>query len=490
MGIGSLVNTLSQLQLINSAVASTGTVGSDYKALVCIFLRGGCDMNNVLIPTVGNSQGDKYTLGRGAVAIPNGVAHNLYNPNGTNSTIALSGLNEPYGVHPSLVNSAQMFNSGEATFITNVGTLGEPTDPSTYSSANLPRQLFSHADQVTEWMSSIADQPYTSGWGARVAELYHDTWNQMNSTSMMITAAGNNQFFNGSPNFNQYTVTSSGAISLNGFGTNYDSAIDNDGNYTDSRSGRRLEALERIMGYSHENLIEDSYASVFSNARETEAVIASAVNAATDLGLDLDGVFDSYNATSSIGEELLAIARLIVGREQIGNRRQIFFVDLGGFDNHQDINGSLATLLTQLDNAVGAFNASMKQLATVDSNFAYDQVTTFQASDFNRTWTPNGDDPATAGTDHAWGTHTMVFGGAVNGGKLHGAFPELSIGGSVDVPSGSRGRWIPTTSVDQYSAVLANWFGVPAGSSEMNTILPNLSRFSDPFSATSNLGFL
>ena len=132
----------------------------------------------------------------------------------------------------------------------------------------------------------------------------------------------------------------------------------------------------------------------------------------------------------------------------------------------------------------------MKDLAILDSDFEYDKVTTFQASDFNRTWTPNGTNSTTAGTDHAWGTHAFVFGGAVNGGQLYGDFPELVIGGNNDVPSGSRGRWIPTTSVDQYCAVLANWFGVPPGSTEMETILPNLSRFDDPFAAGSNIAFL
>ena len=206
------------------------------------------------------------------------------------------------------------------------------------------------------------------------------------------------------------------------------------------------------------------------------------------LDLDLDTIFT--NANSGIGDELKAVARLIAGRKCLGNRRQIFFVDLGGFDNHQDLNADLATLLTSLDNAIGAFNEAMKALALVDSDFSYDKVTTFQASDFNRTWTPNSANPDSAGTDHAWGTHTFMFGGAVNGGQIYGTFPELALGGLVDVPSGSRGRWIPTTAVDQYCAVLANWFGVDPGSTQMETIFPNLDRFENPFAAGSNLAFL
>ena len=495
MGIGSLVNTLSQLTLINSAAASTiggnDVVGSDYKALVCIFLRGGCDMNNVIIPTIGNSQAESYMQGRGVIGIPNGVTNTNFNPSGANNTLSLNDVPEPIGLHPSFERIRGLYNAREAAFVTNVGTLAEPTNPTTYNSATLPAQLFSHSDQVTEWMSSIADQPYTSGWGARVAELYHGTWNPQSATSMLITAAGNNQFQNGSISVPQYSVTSTGAVSLAGYGTNYSGALNSDGSYNESTTaGRRLRALERIMAYSHGTLIEDSYASIVTRAREAEGIVTEAIQQVDNLGLDLEQTFTNFNANTGLGDELRAIAQLIAGRKCLGNTRQIFFVDLGGFDNHQDINDSLGVLLTEVDDAVAAFNQAMKDIAAADSDFAYDNVTTFQASDFNRTWTPNGTDPNSAGTDHAWGTHALVMGGAVNGGQLYGTFPELAVGGSVDVPSGTRGRWIPTTSVDQYCAVLANWFGVPAGSSEMETILPNLSRFDDPLAAGSNLAFL
>lgn len=498
MTIGPLVNTIAQLSLINSASASalggTALVGSDYKALVCVFLRGGCDMNNVLIPVGGNPQAAAYASDRGAVAVPNGVVHPTYNPSGADDTI---GINVPgqdaFGLHPSLSNLAAMFAGGDAGFVTNLGTLAEPTTQNGYSTTSLPKQLFSHSDQVTQWMSSIADKPYTSGWGARVADLYNDTWNLHSQTSMMITAAGNNQFMNGSPNVNQYTVTSTGAISLASFGygsDRYQSALTGEGNYRKNSAGERLKALEGIMQYSHAHILEEGYSEVVRSARANEAVISEAIQVEQNLGIDFDTLFTNNGAVGGVAEELKAVARLIAGRECLGNNRQIFFVDLGGFDNHQDINGDLPDLLTQLDNALGAFNAGMKELDTKDPNFNYDKVTTFQASDFNRTWTPNGTDVVSAGTDHAWGSHSFVFGGAVNGGHFYGNYPELAIGGVDDVPKGSRGRWIPTTSVDQFAAVLANWFGVPAGSSEMAAIFPNLYRFQDPFSVEAKLGFL
>ncbi len=494
MGVGSLINTLTQLQLINAAAAAdvggADVIGSDYKAIVCLFLRGGCDMNNVLIPTLGNPQAAGYTADRDVVSIRNGIADPALNPAGENDTLPITVPGgDPFGLHPSLPNLAAMYGSGDAAFIANVGTLAQPTTSATYSSVALPQQLFSHSNQQTEWMSSIADQPYTSGWGARVADLYHDAWNPQSQTSMLITAAGNNQFLNGGE-VNQYSVTSTGAISLASFGTNYENAINPDGSYQTNSTGQRLKALERIMTYSHGHLLEDGYNAVVRRARENEAVVTEASTAATGLGLDFDATWATYGADSGIADELKAVAKLIAGRDCLGNKRQIFFVDIGGFDTHQDINADLAAQLGQVDAAIGAFNQAMKDLAAADPDFEYDKVTTFQASDFNRTWTPNSDNAATAGTDHAWGTHTFLFGGAVNGGDVYGTFPELAVGGLNDVPSGSRGRWIPSTSVDQHSAVLAKWFGVPIGSTEMATILPNLDRFESIDAPAANLGFL
>jgi uncharacterized protein (DUF1501 family) len=497
MGLGSLINTVAQLQLINSAAAANvggvDVVGSDYKALVCLFLRGGCDSNNVIIPTAGNPQAAAYTSDRNVVGIRNGVVHATLNPSGIDDTLPVAvSSGGPFGLHPSLSNIASMYGSGEVAFISNVGTLAHPTTTANYESVGLPKQLFSHADQVTEWMSSISDKPYTSGWGARVADLYHSTWNPASQTSMLITAAGNNQFMNGG-DVPQYSVTSAGAISLASFSNSsdpYGNALNTDGSYKTNSTGNRLKSLERIMNYSHAHLLEDGYTAVVRRARENEAIVTEATTVAAGLGLDLDATWATYGASGGVADELKAIAKLIAGRDCLGNKRQIFFVDIGGFDNHQDINADLGDLLSAVDKAVGAFNQSMKNLAAADPDFAYDKVTTFQASDFNRTWTPNSDDPTTAGTDHAWGSHSFVIGGAVQGGEVYGAFPELAVGGLSDVPSGTRGRWIPTTAVDQYAAVLAKWFGVLPGSTEMNTIFPNLGRFDDPFGISANLGFL
>lgn len=499
MTIGPLVNTIAQLSLINSASASSlgggALVGSDYKALVCIFLRGGCDTNNVLIPIGGNPQAAAYAAERGAVAVPNGVVHPTYNPDGDDLThhVNVPGQGD-FGLHPELPKLASMYTASEAAFITNVGTLSEPTTQSAYSTTSLPKQLFSHSDQSTQWMSSISDKAYTSGWGARVADLYNDTWNVNSQTSMMLTAAGTNQFMNGGL-LNQYSVTSAGSISLAGFagsGSNYGGALNENGSYKNNSHGERLKALEQIMQYSHAHIMEEGYSEVVHSARANEASIAEAIQIENSLGLDksFDTIWADQNATGGFADELKAVARLIAGRESLGNNRQIFFVDLGGFDHHGNINDKLPDKLGKVDNAIAAFNEAMHALHDKDVNFDYNKVTTFQASDFNRTWTPNGTDSKSAGTDHAWGSHSFVFGGAVNGGNFYGTYPNLSVGGPDDVPRGARGRWIPTTSVDQFAAVLANWFGVPANSSEMQTIFPNLDRFQDPFSIDAKLGFL
>ena len=490
LGINAMVNTLAHLRLMTAAANTSGAnIGNDYKALVCIFLRGGCDMNNVIIPIGSNPQVAAYQADRGVVAVPE-------------TSITTTKLNYPsaasqqYGLHPNCENLATLFNTGDLAFVTNVGTLAYPTDPSNYGSTVLPLQLFSHSDQVNEWMSSISDKPFTSGWGGRIADLLNDSMNPNSSTSMLITAAGNNDFMvSPGASVPQYAVTSNGAISLAGYGTNYTNALDANGNYKANQNGRRLEAFEKVMNFTHDHLLEEGYNTVVRRARENEAIITAATNAAeaVSLGVDFDSIWNTYNANHDLGDQLKMVAKLIAGRECLGNKRQIFFCDLGGFDNHQDIVQDLPDLLTQVDTAVGAFNFALKDMASKDANFSYNDVTVFESSDFNRTWTPNGNDPDNSGTDHAWGTHAFIFGGAVQGGQFYGSFPTLAVGGPNDVPSGSRGRWIPTTAVDQYAAVIAKWFGVEGtgvNGDQMATILPNLSRFDSPFASGSGLEFL
>lgn len=508
LGATGLAGAFQQLQLMNAA-ANVVPIGNDYKALVCVFLRGGCDMNNLLVPVAGNSQKAAYVTDRGIAKVPETVAEQgavlqatidgtVGGPDTYINTPASVG--EPFGLHPSCKNMKTMFNAGELGFVANVGTLSEPVTPANYNDATLPVQLFSHSDQVAQTMAGSApEKPFTSGWAGRIADLVNSTVNPGSLTSMLITAAGNNSFMS-SPggSIPQYSVTTTGAVSIVGYGPNTDpyvnAIVPATGKYTANNTGRRLRAFEDIMLFNHAHIIEQGYNSIVKRARENEALIGDALKLTTVgdpayIGVDLDAIFTSFGvaATSNIGAELKVIARLIAGRKCLGNTRQVFFCDQGGYDTHQNINNDQPALLADLDRSLGAFNEAMKQIAAADADLSYNDIVTFQASDFNRTWTPNGSDFLTSGTDHAWGTNTFVFGGPVNGGDFFGTFPMLAVGGPDDVPQGSRGRWIPTTAVDQYSAVLAEWFGVAPG--DLDTIFENRQNFeTDP--ALSNLEFI
>ncbi|MEM9480092.1 MAG: DUF1501 domain-containing protein [Verrucomicrobiota bacterium] len=540
LGLGSMAATLANLKMMSEATASQTSVGSDYKALVCFFLNGGCDTNNVVIPIGNNPQADNYKLDRGVAGIPETQADAIamqtqyglsFTPEWITGADGGAGteINSPsptdqqFGLHPSLKTMASMFNQGNLAFVTNCGTLAEQTTAGNYNNAVLPIQLFSHADQVNQWFSSVPQNPFVSGWAGRIADLFEqNNTNPEAKTSMLITAAGNTDLLvSPGGTVPQYSVTTTGAIPLTGYGTNYAGALDGNGKYDTNSTGRRLRAFEAIMNYNHSHVIEQGYNTVVKRARGNEETIGAAVAIAdTNSGASsnpgpfptdnyLDNLFvTTYNTLRGTNftqasqlpndvEEMLIIAKLITGRKCLGNNRQVFFMNKGGFDNHQDINDDLPGLLGDVDAIVACFDQAMQDLAQYDPDFDYNMVTTFQASDFNRTWTPNGDDYGTSGTDHAWGTHTWIFGGAVEDvaapstGKLYGFFPELAVGGADDVPQGNRGRWIPTTATDQYYARLANWFGVStADLSGPQGIFPNLDEFVDPFNAAANLDFI
>jgi uncharacterized protein (DUF1501 family) len=495
LGGGSLLNVLSQLRLMQAAAANTvgggDVVGSDYKALVCIFLRGGCDMNNVVIPIGSHPQANYYQDKRKMVAVAENAildAGTVINPQ--------SGINggEQYGLHPSCQNMAQMFESGELGWLCNVGTLSVPTTKSNYNKVLKPDQLFSHSNQVVEWMSSISNGPTLTGWGGRIADLIHSTANPDGEVPMLISTSGTPNFLVGPPSIARpFVVNNNGNTSLSGYGTEYANALNPDGTYQTNAAGSRFKAFEGIMNYSNAHLMEDGFNAVVRSARENGGLITRAYDEAEALQaagtVDFNANF--AGASNTFGNKLKEVARLIAGRKCLGNRRQIFFVDLGGFDNHQNINGNLPGNLSTVDSAVGAFNQTMKDLAAADDDFSYADVLGFNASDFNRTFTPNGNDP-TSGTDHAWGTHAFFFGGGIDGRKFYGAYPDLRVDntGSQNTPTSNRGRWIPSTSVDQYSAILSSWLGVDTANGDLDLILPNLDRFPDPFDQANNIDFL
>ncbi len=492
MGLAGVVNTLAHLRLMEASLANQVNIGNDYKALVVLFLFGGQNSDNLLVPRNGHPSRANYDASRGVLALAD---------NGTDGDalhyITAGNLSSPdslFGLNPACAHLKTMFDAGDLAFVANVGSLTNPITKAQYNagSAPTPPQLFSHSDQQTQWQSSIPDKPFQTGWAGRIADLLNSSYNPSSQVSMSVTLGGQSNLLIGNPSSGaaQYAVTTDGAISLSGYGTNYVDALNPDGTYQATTEGRRLEAFEKIMNFTHDHLMEDGYNKVVQRARVNEAFVGGALAEAAASGVDFDTIFAS--AGSDIGDQLKMVARLIAGRRCVGNTRQIFFVTQGGYDTHQDqgnsslgAEGGLFDLLSDLSNALKAFNDSMHELENQDVDFSYNDAVLATHSDFNRTFTPNGDDPATSGSDHAWGGHTIVMGGPVNGGNVYGYYPDQEVNGPQDVSeSNGRGRWIPTTSVDQYVSVLARWMDV--STNDIPLIFPNLGRFADPFSPSYN----
>jgi uncharacterized protein (DUF1501 family) len=339
--------------------------------------------------------------------------------------------------------------------LANVGTLAVPTTKAQYMarSVPLPLQLFSHNDQQVEWQSSIPDRAFTSGWGGRMADLT-DAMNSNNSISMSITLNGQNAFQVGSsPKVAQYAVSSTGAITVSGSASPVGTGFQN----------IRTKAQNDLLAAQNQNLFETAFAGLTSNAISDSALVSSIFAGAVP--------FTTAFPTTSLGQQLRTIARLIAAAPRLGLKRQVFFARIGGFDLHDaQVNagntatGAHANIFADISRSLSSFYNATVELG------AAEQVTTFTASDFGRTFNTNGD-----GSDHGWGSHHFIVGGAVKGGDIYGRMPNLTRSGPDD--SGSRGNWIPTTSVDEYSATLATWFGVSP--TNLSTVLPNIRRFTD-----------
>ncbi len=403
----------------------------------------------MLVPTLASDYA-AYAAARDGLALP------------SSSLLSLTPLETPAGdprtwaMHPNLPKLRGMFNGGRAAVVANVGPLVAPLTKDEYlnHTAAVPPQLFSHSDQTVHWQTSLPDQPAKTGWGGRAADLLRSL-NENAQISMSISLAGSNTFQVGNV-VTQYQVSSEGPQGL--------------ASYVPASQGADAasQAVRSILGKSHGNLFERGYRGIFQTALDSQELLSGALEAAP--------VITTAFPDTDLGNQLKMIAQLVSVRETLGLRRQIFFCAAQGYDTHDGqvgadaLQGAHADLLTELDDAVAAFDAAMTELAVADS------VTTFTASDFGRTYQANGN-----GSDHGWGNHHFVTGGAVRGGRFYGDMPTLAIGGPND--AGNQGRWIPTTSVDEYSATLARWFGV--AQSDMGLVLPNLGRF-----ASTDLGFM
>jgi uncharacterized protein (DUF1501 family) len=410
----------------------------DYKALVCIFMFGGNDSYNMVVPRSG-AEYNVYAASRQNLAIDQNdlLAINPITPDGAQ-----------YGLHPSMPGLQSLFESNRVAVVSNVGPLIEPTTKDQFynQSVALPPQLFSHNDQQDQWHSLKGDAQSKTGWAGRVADLIRTNvaGQQMATNSSLF----GNSLFQSADETIAYVMGPAGPIPFEGF----------------SGAPVLLEqrlAFERVINANYSSVYERGFAAIQRRAVSSADLVSGAIAGAPVLSTQFPG--------TQLGNQLHTVAQLIAVRDQLQMQRQVFFVAAGGFDSHDNQVQAQPGLLGGISEAMTAFYD-----ATVEIGAA-DLVTTFTQSDFARTLTSNGD-----GSDHAWGGNQMIMGDAVRGRDMYGAFPRLEIDGPDDV---TGGRMIPTTSADQYAATLSKWFGIP--DADLAMVAPNIGNF-----ATRDLGFM
>lgn len=461
---GAALPTALNLAAMADAAAFNAT---DYKALVCVFLNGGNDYANTVV-NYDTASYDQYSAirGGGANRTAGGIAlaQAALTPTLLDPTVALPGGRQ-YALHPAMTGLAGLFNSGVAAVQLNVGPLVAPVTRQQYHSSNrvaypLPPKLFSHNDQQSVWQSSQPEGA-TTGWGGHIGDLALSS--NTNRVLTCVSVTGNTVFLSGDQALS-YQVSTGGAVKI--------SAVNN--NVYNSAAVRA--AITSLALQTRTHVLENEYNLVTARAVGAESALTSALAAfpATD------APFSAFPTGNNLADQLKMVARLIAARTQLGNQRQVFFVAMGGFDLHDNLIAGQATLMDRLSTALTAFHN-----ATAALNVA-DKVTTFTASDFGRTLSSNGD-----GSDHGWGSHHFLVGGAVRGKAFYGKAPPVSVGNSTtdanDQWHVGQGRLLPSTSVDQYAGTLATWFGVQGA--EMAGILPNLGNFNSADYPT-NLGFM
>ncbi|NRF69987.1 DUF1501 domain-containing protein [Aquincola sp. S2] len=427
------------LSLLADAAAATNP--SDYKALVCVFLYGGNDHGNTLVP-VDNTHHAQYAAIRGALATAqSALGATTLAPN----KALADGLQ--FALAPQLSPLKSLWDSGKVAVQLNVGPLIVPTTVAQYTAkaVPLPDKLLSHNDQQSTWQSNLTEGA-SSGWGGRMGDLMLSGNNGSVFTCTSVT--GNAVYLSGASAV-QYQLSSSGAVAIKGLQRSLFGAT------------AAQTALRTLITANSTHLFADEYARVTRRSIDAEAQVTTALAGLPELAT----AFPS----TGLGPQLKMVARMIAARSAFGLSRQVFFVSLGGFDLHDLLVENHPGLLTQVGEALKAFYDATAELGV--SN----QVTSFTASDFGRTLSINGD-----GSDHGWGSHHFVVGGAVKGKDFYGTAPAIAVNGPDDI---GQGRLLPTTSVDQFGATLASWFGV--SDTDLAYVMPNLGNFT-----TKKLGFL
>lgn len=444
VGSTALFSTLLNLRMASTAAAQTAPGGSgDYKALVCLFFAGGADSFNFLVPS-GVSEHAEYATARGDLALAR------------DQLLAITPTGSPgleLGLHPGMGGLQTLFQQGDLAWVTNVGTLIEPTTKAQYEAgtASLPLGLYSHADQIKQWQTSVPQSGEAIGWGGRTADLLH-ALNDNERVSMNISIAGSNVWQSGNQTF-PYAISSNGSQGRRNYNAQW------------GLHPARNAAVDSQLDLDYTNLFQRTFAQTSRDAIAAHEEFSAAIDAVPAFQTTFPGDY--------VAQQLRMVAQAIAARQTLGMRRQTFFVQFGGWDHHDEVLNNMDSMVPWFSAAVAAFQQAMVEIGEQDN------VTLFTASDFGRTLTSNG-----AGSDHAWGGNHFVVGGAVNGQRIYGSFPSLYEGNDLDT---GRGRLIPTTSVDEYFAELALWFGVSP--QDLPAVLPNIGNFFTP-GPTGPLGML
>ena len=448
LGYTTLFSSLINLKAMASAAVDKSPsimFGGDYKAMVCLLLAGGNDSYNMLIPR-GNNEYNEYAVTRSNLAIPQNDILPI-NPITTDG--------RTFGLHPSMPEMQQLFESGNLGFLCNVGTLIEPSSKTDILNGvvQTPLGLFSHADQIQQWQTGRPHERTNIGWGGRIADLVQ-SMNSNDNISMNISLQGSNVFQRGDQII-PYSISNNGSIGINGY---------------DGQNGfdqLRTEALNSMMERNYQDIFKNTYINTIKSSNDASVEFQTAIDGIADFATPLP----EYN---NLARQLRMVAKTIASRDTLGFSRQIFFVQVGGWDHHDELLIAQSSKLEQVNTALNYFNNLMTELNTNDC------VTLFSISDFARTLTSNGN-----GTDHAWGGNAFFMGGAVNGQEMYGDYPTLALNSDLDLQDGVI---IPTTPADLYMAELALWFGVSP--SDLDLILPNLSNFYSSGSGEPPIGFM
>ncbi len=456
VGTASLLSSLLSLRL--TAGAASASNFTDYKALVCLFLNGGNDSYNMLVPRQ-QSAYNEYEQVRGGVggtglAIPRANLHQI--TSSLQNTSAGAGYSD-FGIHPDLPYLKTLYDQGDLAFVSNVGSLIEPTSLVQYNDGSKPKPegLFSHPDHQIHWQTLVPQVRGSApkGWGGRMAEVMSHA-NQQSNIAMNISLSGANVLQSGTTTV-PYITDPGGVVELKNYGQDPTLQL----------------AVDDILGQHYQSIYSKTLASANRNSIDASVAFKSALDS-------LSTPFDPsvISSETQTYKRLSMVSKIMEARTALSMNRQIFFVERGGWDHHNELLGPQSNLFIELNEAIEIFWTAIQSMGLQNN------VVLYTASDFGRTLTSNG-----SGSDHAWGGNHFIISGSANGGEIYGEYPDLALNNSsTDL---GRGRILPTTSVDSYMAELAYWYGVP--NSEISTVIPNINNFSSSFySPNSPLGIL